>query len=68
MDITSSSMHVVCMFARGVTSDFEVFQEVVELDSLQGKTRGSNFIQALQVVCSLQNIIWNWKIMSSVFL
>jgi hypothetical protein len=41
-----------CIFARGVTSDFEAFEELVDLLSTQGQTKGSDFSQAL--LCSLQ--------------
>jgi hypothetical protein len=42
----------MCTVARGVTSDFEVFEEEpVYLHSMQGQTKGLDFIQAL--LCSL---------------
>jgi hypothetical protein len=40
------------IFARGVTSNFEVFGDVVDLHSVQDQTKRSDFIQAL--LCSLQ--------------
>jgi hypothetical protein len=56
VDITSSSIEVH-IFACGIPSDFEVFQEVVELSSLEGKTKGSDFTRHYYVV--FRNIIWN---------
>jgi hypothetical protein len=42
----------MCIFACGVTPDFEVFVELVDLHSMQDQTEGSHFIQAL--LCNLQ--------------
>jgi hypothetical protein len=39
-------------FVHGASSHFEVFEELVDLRSMQGQTKGSDFIQACQ--CSLQ--------------
>jgi hypothetical protein len=50
MDITSTAH--MCIVVCGVTSDFEVFEELVGIHSMQGLTNGSDFIQAL--LCSLQ--------------
>jgi hypothetical protein len=49
MDITST-VHIF-VFSRGVTADFEVFEELVDLHSMQGQTKGSDYVQAL--LCSL---------------
>jgi hypothetical protein len=40
----STSTAQICIFARGVTSDFEVFEELVDLRSMQGQIKGSDFI------------------------
>jgi hypothetical protein len=42
----------MCIHAHGVTSDFKVFQELVDLHLMQGQTRGSNFLEAL--LCSFK--------------
>jgi hypothetical protein len=49
-DITAT-MHL-CIFAHGITSDFEVFEEVVAIQSMQGQTKGLDFLQTL--LCNLQ--------------
>jgi hypothetical protein len=46
-----SSIEQMCIFACGITSHFEVFEEFVDLHSMQGY-KGMNLIQA--VLCSLQ--------------
>jgi hypothetical protein len=43
--ITSTAQ--MCVFACGVTSDFEMFEEHVNLHSIQGQTKGLDFILAL---------------------
>jgi hypothetical protein len=43
-----------CIFARDVTSEFEVFQELVNVNSVQGQTEVLNFILPLQ--CRLQKV------------
>lgn len=48
---TSPKLHT-CIFARGVISDFEVFKELVNLHSMQGQRKESDFTQAL--LCSSQ--------------
>jgi len=45
MDITSTAQ--ICIFARDVRSDFEVFEEHGDLHSMQGHTKGCDFIHAL---------------------
>jgi hypothetical protein len=42
----------LCVFAHGVTFDFQVFEELVDLLLVQGHTKGSDFIQTS--LCSLQ--------------
>jgi hypothetical protein len=48
-DIVSSTQ--MCVLARGVTYDSKVFEQPVELQSMQAQTKGSDFFQTL--VCSL---------------
>jgi len=40
------------IFTPGITSDFEVSEELLDLHLMQGQTQGSDCIQAL--LCSLQ--------------
>jgi len=46
--VTGHYLHCTC----GIRTDFEVFEELVDLHSMQGQTKGSVFTQAL--LCSLQ--------------
>jgi hypothetical protein len=41
-----------CEYLQVVTSAFKVFEELVGLHSMQGQTKGSDFIQTL--LCGLQ--------------
>jgi hypothetical protein len=49
-DITSTTQ--MSISAGGVTFDFEVFEELVDLHSMQGQTKKLDFIQSL--LCSRQ--------------
>jgi hypothetical protein len=40
----------MCILAHGITN-FEMFEEIVDLHSMQSQTKGSHFIKAL--LCSL---------------
>jgi hypothetical protein len=46
--ITSAAQ--VRIFAGGIPSDFKVFKELMDFHSMQGQTKGWNFIQALLLV------------------
>jgi hypothetical protein len=50
MDIMSTLQ--MCIFAHSVTSGFEVFEEPVDVLSMQGQTKGSDSIHSL--LCSLK--------------
>jgi hypothetical protein len=42
LDITSVAQ--MCIFVCGIMSDFEVFEELVDLHSIQGQIKGLDFI------------------------
>jgi hypothetical protein len=56
MDITLATQ--MCIFACGVTSDFEVFEELADLHSMQSQKKGSDFMWAL--LCVFRSIILNY--------
>jgi len=47
-------LNCVNIFAYGVTSDFEFFEEMLHLHSMRGQKKGSDFIQALITM-------WLWE-------
>ena len=53
-DTTSASE--MCIFAGGVTSDFEMFEELVDLH--QGNTKRSYIVEALLLYLQKHNLIY----------
>jgi len=56
IDITPTTQMFV--IERGVTSDFEAYEELVDLSSMQSQTKGSVF--TLAFLCFFRSIIWNY--------
>jgi len=53
-DITSTSQ--LAIFIRGVTSTFDVYEELLELCPMKGQTRGSDLLQCLLTCLSKQQL------------
>jgi hypothetical protein len=52
----NTSTEQMRIFVHCLTSDFQVFEELFDIHSIQGQTQGSRTIQP--ILCSFGNVIW----------